>query len=328
MPSGPPAAPAFVGPGRARVASADSRFPCGTDHYAARVAETIDSVLVVFNPGSTGDADARSRALRDELAAARSELPVELRPTEYAGHARVIAREVAAGAGRPLIVSASGDGGYNEVVNGIADVPGTAAAAAVLAAGNANDHERVTARRPLVEAILDGRTERMDLLELRMGDAAPRYAHSYIGFGLTPVVALQIEEGGKGTLREVLSTVRSFWAFTPFEIEFSTGDRKRIDNLVLANIGEMAKVAELSEDSRPDDGRFEVVLLEHRPKWMQVAIAVKAALRGLGRQPATSEFRFTSCGPMPVQVDGEVTDVAAGTEVRVRCAAGALSVVR
>nr|WP_222131522.1 diacylglycerol kinase family protein [Pseudonocardia sp. C8] len=284
--------------------------------------------MIVFNPGSTGDAGAHARALRDELAAARSELPVELRPTEYAGHARDIAREVASGPGRPLIVSASGDGGYNEVVNGIVDVPGTGAAAAVLAAGNANDHERVTARRPLAEAILDGRTERMDLLELHRGDGPPRYAHSYIGFGLTPVVALEIEEGGKGTLREVLTTVRSFWAFTPFEIEFSAGERRRIDNLVFANIGEMAKVAELSEDSRPDDGRFEVVLLEHRPKWKQVAIAVRAALRGLGRQPATSEFRFTTCAPMPVQIDGEVDDVAAGTEVRVRCAAGALRVVR
>lgn len=292
------------------------------------MAEAIDSVLVVFNPGSTGDAGAVAARLRDELAAARPELPVTLRPTEYAGHARDIAREAASAGGRPLIVSASGDGGYNEVVNGIMDVPGTGAAAAVLAAGNANDHERVTARRPLAEAVLDGRTERLDLLELRCGDAPPRYAHSYIGFGLTPVVALQIEQGGKGTLAEVWTTVRSFWAFTPFDVEFADGQRRRIDNLVFANIGEMAKIAELSEDSRPDDGRFEVVLLEHRPKWKQLAIAVRAALRGLGRQPATAEFRFTVCGPMPVQVDGEVDDVRAGTEVRVRCAAGVLSVVR
>lgn len=292
------------------------------------MAEPIDSVLVVFNPGSTGDADALARELRDALASARPGLPVELRPTEYAGHAREIAREAASGGGHPLVVSASGDGGYNEVINGILDVPGTGAAAAVLAAGNANDHRRVTARRPLAEAIVADEPERMDVLELRRGDLPPRYAHSYIGFGLTPVVALQIEKGGKGTVREVVSTVRSFWAFTPFEVQFSTGHRKRIDNLVFANIGEMAKVAELSEDSRPDDGVFEVVLLEHRPKWRQLGIAVKAALSGLGRQPATSEFRFTVCGPMPVQIDGEVDDVEAGTEVRVCCVPGALRIIR
>jgi hypothetical protein len=192
-----------------------------------RVAEPIDSVLVVFNPGSTGDADVLAEQLRDELGSARPELAVRLVPTEYAGHARVIAREAASAGGRPLIVSASGDGGYNEVVNGIMDVPGTDASAAVLAAGNANDHDRVTARRPLVEAILDGRPEPMDLLEMHRDDDPPHYAHSYIGFGLTPVVALQIEKGGKGSIREVITTVRAFWAFTPFEVEFSRGDRRR-----------------------------------------------------------------------------------------------------
>ena len=38
-------------------------------------------------------------------------------PTERAGHARDLAKQ-AAGTGRPLIVSVSGDGGYNEVVDG------------------------------------------------------------------------------------------------------------------------------------------------------------------------------------------------------------------
>ena len=291
------------------------------------VAETVDSVLVVFNPGSTGDAEALARRLRGELAGIRPELPVQLRPTEYAGHARDIAREAASGPGRPLIVSASGDGGYNEVVNGIMDVPGTQAAAAVLPAGNANDHDRVTSRRPLRDAILDGRTEQMDLLALTLGDAPVRYAHSYIGFGLTPVVALEIEEGGKGTFREIVSTVRSFWGFTPFRLRFTDGNVRRVDNLLLANIPEMAKVAEVSE-GRPDDGRFEVVLMEHRPKWQVLFTAVRAAVRGLGPQPTAEDFRFTALDPMPVQVDGEVDDVEADTPVQVRIAAGVLAVVR
>jgi diacylglycerol kinase family enzyme len=291
------------------------------------VAETIDSVIVVFNPGSTGDAGTIAERLRDELASVRPQLPVQLRPTDYAGHARDIAREAASGPGRPLVVSASGDGGYNEVVNGIMDVPGTLAAAAVLPAGNANDHDRVTSRRPLADAIADGRTEPMDLLELHVDDDPVRHAHSYIGFGLTPVVALEIEEGGKGTLREIWTLLRTFWGFTPFELEFADGNRRRVDSLVLANIPEMAKMAELS-DGRPDDGRFEVILTEHRPKWRVLFTAVRAAVRGLGRQPSTAEFRFTTIGPMPVQIDGELDDVPAGAAVQVRIAPGALSVCR
>lgn len=292
------------------------------------MSETIDSVLVVFNPGSTGDAASLAKELRDDLAGARPQLPVELKPTEYAGHARDIAREAASGQVRTLIVSASGDGGYNEVVNGIMDVPGTTAAAAVLPAGNANDHDRVTSRRPLRDAIVDGSAERMDLLALTVGDGPVRYAHSYIGFGLTPVVALEIEEGGKGTVREIVSTIRSFLGFTPFPLQFADGTVRRIDNLVLANIPEMAKVAELSDHGRPDDGRFEVVLMEHRPKWRVLFTAIRAAVRGLGRQPAAEDFRFTALDAMPVQIDGEVDDLEAGSAVRVQIAAGALSVVR
>ena len=55
------------------------------------------------------------------------------RATPAAGHARDLARS-AAGSGEPLIVSVSGDGGYNEVVNGVMD--GSAAARAGLRVGD------------------------------------------------------------------------------------------------------------------------------------------------------------------------------------------------
>ncbi len=68
-------------------------------------------------------------------------LAVDLVPTEHAAHATELSR-TAAGAGSPLVVSVSGDGGYNEVVNGVRQAGNERAASAVLAAGNANDHRR------------------------------------------------------------------------------------------------------------------------------------------------------------------------------------------
>ena len=94
-----------------------------------------------------------------------------LRPTERAGHGREIARDAARG-GRPLVVSVSGDGGYNDVVNGLMEAGADAAYAAVLAAGNANDHRRVTRERPLADAIVDGDVSRLDLLKLTVDDDA------------------------------------------------------------------------------------------------------------------------------------------------------------
>ena len=127
-----------------------------------------DVVEIVFNPNSTGNASERAQELADELAERAPDLPVTLRPTEHAGHGREIARD-AAREGRPLVVSVSGDGGYNDVVNGLMEAGADGVFAAVLAAGNANDHRRVTRERPLADAIVDGEVSRLDLLRMSVG---------------------------------------------------------------------------------------------------------------------------------------------------------------
>jgi diacylglycerol kinase (ATP) len=290
------------------------------------VTRPFDAVKLVFNPNSTGNAQERAEELAKELAERVPDLPVELVPTQHAGHGRDIARD-AARAGCPLVVSVSGDGGYNDVVNGLMEA-GSSAFAAVLAAGNANDHRRVTRERPLADAIVDGAVSRLDLLRMTVDDGRePRYAHSYIGLGITPTVALELEKGGKGSIREVISTIRTFSRFRPFQIETSSGT-EIFDSVIFANIPEMAKVAVLSDEGRPDDGRFEVVVLRHTAKWRVLATAVRAAVRGLGPQPTAREYRFRTVDPMPVQVDGEVSEFERGVAVAVEIAPGALQTVR
>jgi diacylglycerol kinase family enzyme len=288
------------------------------------VTRPFDAVKLVFNPNSTGNAQERAEVLQKELAERAPDLPVELVPTEHAGHGREIARDEAR-RGCPLVVSVSGDGGYNDVVNGLMEA-GTTAFAAVLAAGNANDHRRTTRERPLADAIVDGEVSRLDLLRMSVDDGREPRAHSYIGLGITPTVALELEKGGKGSIREIISTIRTFSRFRPFEIETATGV-ETFDSVILANISEMAKVAVLSDDSRPDDGRFEVIVLRHTAKWRVLATAVRAALRGLGPQPTAREYRFRTVNPMPVQIDGEVSDFEAGVWVVVEIAPGALHTV-
>jgi diacylglycerol kinase family enzyme len=289
------------------------------------VTRPFDAVEIVYNPNSTGNASERAQELADELAERAPDLPVTMRPTERAGHGREIARD-AARSGRPLVVSVSGDGGYNDVVNGLMDAEVDEVFAAVLAAGNANDHRRTTRERPLADAIVDGDVSRLDLLRMSVGDRAPRYAHSYIGLGITPTVALELEKGGKGSIREVISTIRSFARFRPFEIETDAGT-EQFDSVIFANIREMAKFAELSDGGRPDDGRFEVIILRHTAKWRVLVTAVRAALRGLGPQPTAREYHFRTHDPMPVQVDGEVDEFERGAAVTVAIAPGAVQTV-
>lgn len=292
---------------------------------------SFEQVVVIFNPQSTGDAEQQARRLAEELAERLPELAVHLSPTEHAGHARDLARDAAATGGRKLIVSASGDGGYNEVVDGVMAAGDTDVVCAVLDAGNANDHHRVIADRPLVEAIVAGEVRRIDLLHLTTrpvggsDDArTSRYAHSYIGLGLTPIVAIDLEKGGKGSLSEIVSVVRTFAEFRPFTIRLEDGTTRRFDSLLFANINEMAKYATLSE-GRPDDGRFEVVTIPHTSKLRILGVALRAALRGLGPQPTAQRYGFTTLKPTPLQLDGELISLDPSTDVCVEIAPRALA---
>ncbi|SDF84574.1 Diacylglycerol kinase family enzyme [Blastococcus aurantiacus] len=289
----------------------------------------FDRIVIIFNPNSTGNAQESAEELRGDLAVRLPDMPVTLSPTQHAGHARDLAREAAA-AGSPLVVSVSGDGGYNEVVNGMMDAANARAACAVRAAGNANDHRRVTREQPLADAIVAGEIRRLDLLRLTI-DTRPtaevRYAHSYIGVGLTPVVAVDLEKGGKGSWREIASVVRGFARFRPFPIRLEDGRRRRIDSLVFANIDEMAKHARLSEGGAPDDGRFEVITQRQTGKLRVLATAVRAATRGLGPQPSATHYAFTPLVPMPLQLDGELVELDADIPVAVDIAPLALATV-
>jgi diacylglycerol kinase family enzyme len=290
---------------------------------------SFDRIVIIFNPQSTGNAPESADELRRELARRLPDVPLELSPTQHAGHARDLARRAAAD-GRPLIVSVSGDGGYNEVVNGVMDAGNDRAVCAVRAAGNANDHRRVTRERPLADAIVAAEIRRIDLLRLTIGSgptAETRFAHSYIGVGLTPVVAVDLEKGGKGSWREIVSVLRGFSRFRPFPIRLEDGRRRRVDSLVFANIAEMAKYAKLSEAGAWDDGRFEVITQRQTGKLRVLATAVRAATRGLGPQPSATHYGFTTLAPMPLQLDGELVELDSDTPVAVDIAPRALATI-
>lgn len=292
---------------------------------------TFENIVIIFNPNSTGDAPKLAEELRDRLAELLTN-PVELKlqPTSHAGHAVELAREAASTGNHVLVVSVSGDGGYNEVVNGVMQSKNPNAVCAVMAAGNANDHRRAVGTKPLEEAIAEGNVRHIDLLRIHAGpgDGAPAYAHSYIGFGLTPVMAIDIEKGSKGAIKEMFSVIRTFAKFKPFEIRQTDGKRRKFDSLVFANISEMAKYATLSTaNDEPSDGKFEVILFPHMAKWKVLLTALRATTRGLGDQPSVYSYEFTTLKPLPYQIDGEVKSVDANTLVRVECDRAALPIL-
>jgi len=270
-----------------------------------------DAIVVIYNPNSTGDAPEDANYFRDTVDE-REDLTVKvsLSPTAKAGDAIRFARETALSYVRPLIVSASGDGGYNEVINGVmrarSERPEARPVVAVIASGNANDHKRETRDENLVELIVHGKPSPLDLLRITSSEL-DRYAHSYIGIGLTSYLGRQINRHGRGRGRlvEALIILKGLWDFTPVTISHD-GTEKLIDSLVVANISSMSKVVKLDKGSETHDGLFEVIEMQHTEKIHLLVTLLVMVVRGLTRQPASGNFSFTPLEDMLVQFDGEV----------------------
>lgn len=280
----------------------------------------FESVFIIYNPKSTGDSHGRAKELQSKLNRAVPELSVTSIPTERTGHAEGIAYDIAVNEKSPLIISSSGDGGYNEVINGVmrAKGKGNTTVCAVLPAGNANDHSRTMQERPLWEAIKEGKVIDIDLLKVSVspsqGKDMIRYAHSYAGLGLTPVVAVELNRHTLNAFKEMCLVLKTFFKHHPFKI-YHDNKELTLDSLIFMNINQMAKVLTLAEENKPDDGLFEVVSFPHNHKLLLVYQLFKAATIGLKTTKRVRNYSFEVRKEMPIQLDGEVMFIKPGSRV-------------
>lgn len=293
----------------------------------------FDQAIIIYNPNSTGSAKSEARRLKRELHEARRSLHVKLRPTKYAGHATELAYDSAMTYKRPLIISASGDGGYNEVINGAlqAQAEGATPTCAVLPAGNANDHARTMQGRPLLDLILADSVTNIDVLKVELTTPGEmtrtRYAHSYVGLGISPVVASELDKGGKNnSVRETLAVFRTVWKMRPVKLH-RKGKDFTYDSIICSIIPEMAKVFTISGAAKPDDGRFELTTIPHGPKLQLVRHMVKGVFAEVGASSRQSDFHCTLLQRARIQFDGEVVRLSTGTRVSISICPGLLQTV-
>ncbi|HEX8182923.1 MAG TPA: diacylglycerol kinase family protein [Candidatus Saccharimonadales bacterium] len=279
-------------------------------------------IAIIFNPNSTGNAKKQAKQLHAVLQKKLPGVTTKLMPTQHGGHAIELAYEIAKTHKSPLIISASGDGGYNEVVNGAmrAVEEGSDPICAVLPSGNANDHARTMQDKPLAERIIADAVTRLELLEVTMTDdsnkTTSRYAHSYVGLGLTPTIAVELNKHTLNSFRETWIVLRTFWRLRPVVLR-TAGHTSKVDSLICSVIPEMAKVLTLSDKAHPDDGMFEITTLPHNKKFMLVFRLLKGIFSHMGGTSRVHDYSCTVLEATPIQLDGEVMDLAANTELTI-----------
>ena len=276
-------------------------------------------IAILHNPKSTGDSKANAKKLKADLEA-KGLTNVILQATTHAGHAEELAYDLSMRSSQPLIISSSGDGGYNEVINGAlrAQAQGAHPTTCVIPSGNANDHFNQLHHGDTAERIIKGHRQHIDVLHVTADSADyhfSRYAHSYIGFGVTPEIGKELNAAELNATNEIAISIKSLLKSKPFAIS-EQGKKQEYQSIVFSNVAKMAKVLGLAKDSAVDDGLFEVFALPPSKAFLLVLI-VKSATVGIRYTKQTDHYDFRTIQKQAVQCDGEIFDIKGKAKVRV-----------
>jgi diacylglycerol kinase (ATP) len=289
----------------------------------------INEVIVLYNPKSTGDSELNAKKFVKELRLADSTLAVTLKKTDYAGHGEKIATEQAKRKKTVLIVSSSGDGGYHELINGVLLSDADNVITSLLPSGNANDHHRAVDSGNLIEHIVSGKIQLIDVLKVTAkidGKVWVRYAHSYAGIGLTSVVGKELTKKKLNFFNEKWLVVEQLFLFRHVTIAVN-GKKVRYSSLIFSNIDKMSKVIQLSKNNSMTDGKFEVNGTLYRSKLFLVSHLLKAVTIGMQDNSSRKSFEFYTIKKLLIQLDGEDFTIDSGSKVYVESVQKVLKIV-
>ena len=276
------------------------------------------TIAVIYNPNSTGSSKTLAQEFKTQLLKHLPHQKVELVKTKHAGHGETLTYEIAQSSKNPLIISSSGDGGYNDVINGAmkAQNEGYKVTTGLLPAGNANDHYHNLHRQDLIEQIVKGNPTKIDLLKISSissGKKIERYAHSYIGFGLTPIVGNELNKKKLNPVNEVFIVAKSLFTIKPVRLKIQNKIR-RYESIIFSNVDVMSKYLKISQPSSMTDGKFEVTIFRRRNKIKLIMLLLEASFKGVKEDVQVSRFSLTTIQETLAQADGEIVTLDANAK--------------
>ena len=269
------------------------------------------TIAVIYNPNSTGSSQRIAEEFKRNLQAKLPTQKVELIATDHAGHGEELAYSISKKEKQPLIISSSGDGGYNEVINGAlkAQSEGAHPTTGLLPAGNANDHYRNLHTEDIVSVIADKEPAKIDVLKLTgtsKGKSIERLAHSYIGFGLTPIVGKELNKNKLNVFNQIWIVARTLFAVKAVKLTIDN-EAHFYDSIIFSNVDSMSKVLTISAPSHVNDGKFEVTIFRKRNRFELIGLLLKASVVGIKEDAQVASFELgTNKKSAPVQLDGEI----------------------
>lgn len=277
------------------------------------------NVLILCNPNSTGDSKKNADSLQRQLRERQYSGSVEIIETTHAGHGEEIAAEYAKSGKEVLIVSSSGDGGYHEVVNGALSENASRVITGLLPSGNANDHHAEIGSQSITDEIIENAFQSIDTIKVTSvinGKLWTRFAHSYVGIGVSPRTAKDLTDERPNIFTEKWLVARSLFSFSYVKIR-EQGKSRRYSSLVFGNVGTMSKIILLSKTSSVTDGKFEVNSIRFRSKIRLIAYLLKLTTVGAKSVASVEEYTFTTIKPLLIQLDGEVYTIDSSRDVRI-----------
>ena len=299
-------APAVGEAGLARGKYGNKRVNGGSAHR--------QRVVVIINPISGAGRRRDAGRVRAEQAAAFLEqrrLDGEIFVTERLGHARELA-EAGYRRGASLFVAWGGDGTVNEVGSALA---GSTASVAIVPSGSGNGLARELGipldPQSALHVAVAGDTRLIDA-----GELDGHLFFNVAGLGLDARVAHRFAESGlerRGFIRYVELALREIASFTPLDcalVSDACDVRVRPLLIALANARQYGNGALIAPDALLDDGKLDVVVVDHRPAWRALLQARRLFSGTVARLPGVSITRVTRVAisadePIVYHVDGE-----------------------
>jgi diacylglycerol kinase (ATP) len=243
----------------------------------------MSRVVAVFNPMSRGGRAQKElpglQTLVDQVIAPQWG-PVEWRPTQKSGDAKISAREAAI-EGAELVLSVGGDGTHSNVLNGFLDDNGNPVNArsrmGIIHLGTGGDFRKSLGiganMRESLEAIAQNSVRTIDIGKISFhGDSGKKRSTFFVNIasaGIAGVVDRLVKQAATrpmgGTAAFIEATARSFFAYKNRRVTMSLDhgpfETHTVCNIVIANGSFFGGGMRIAPDALLDDGLFQVVCL-------------------------------------------------------------------